>query len=209
MAAYHSGRRLASAITVFVGLRLALYVVSIGLWWTISDRQDVDTVALIESGGSILYVIGAILFLIWVHGATRNLAALGSESIRISPSDAVWGYLIPLVNLVRGHQVMANLWTESQPTAAPEPGIYVPGRTTLVNLWWGLHLFGGFVSIVYRSAHTLAALSTRFVVLDTIFLASGVCFLWVVRAVQSRQDEQWKDIRLRNAVPAPTADVLR
>ena len=135
------------------------------------------TAVVFEMLHSLLFVASTVVFMTWVYRAIANLPALGSMSCRFTPSGAVWSFFIPFVNLVRGHQVMATIWQESQPPAFNEHGFYLPRKTTIVNWWWGLYLFAGVVGIV--------------------------------RDVQRRQDEQFRDDELRRGVPAPTADALR
>jgi hypothetical protein len=108
---------------------------------------------------------------------------------------------------------MATIWTESQPPAFNEHGFTLKRKTTIVNWWWGLYLFNAVVSWFTRvDARSFSQLGSQISVqifFDLVRLMAGVLFLVMVRATQSRQDEQWLDLERRRAVPQPDANLLR
>ena len=55
-----------------------------------------------------------IVWLAWLRGAYRNLALVGSKRSRFTPRRAVGYWFMPFVNLVRGYQVMKDLWLRSE-----------------------------------------------------------------------------------------------
>jgi hypothetical protein len=219
MEAYISARGRATAITVLMILQLAalslstvMYLVALG---DVSSHGEI-----IVAGGSLeildglLYLATFIVFMTWVYRSIANLPALGSMSCRFTPSGAVWSYIIPIVNAVRGHQVMATIWTESQPPAVNENGFYLPRKTTIVNLWWGMMVLLTISSRVTARMNPigydeLRSLLTMNVGENVIYIIAGSLFLFMVRGAQSRQDEQWQDLVRRQNVPQPTADALR
>jgi hypothetical protein len=218
MRQYRSGRALITALTILVATRLALTTVTLLGWLVVAEGSATPElqIAAAQVGvgadvvGLLAYLAAIVVFLVWVHRATVNLVALGSSSLRITPAGAVWGFFIPFVNLVQGHQVMATLWTESQPLPLGEHSLR--RKTTLVNWWWGLYLFMSVAAWFYPDKiepGEVRSAALRVCVISLTQLVAGALFLWVVRATQKRQDEQWRDLELRAAMPAPTADVLR
>ncbi|MDB4970329.1 MAG: zinc-ribbon protein [Myxococcales bacterium] len=162
----------------------------------------------------LLFIAASVVFLTWVHRSIANLPALGSLNCRFTPSGAVWSYLIPFVNLVRGHQVMATIWTESQPALMNENGFHLPLKTTIVNWWWAMCLVSYFGRKLVRadlfSANRLSTATVEQLVLLAISGAAGLLFLKMVRRAQERQDAMWEDLERRRTVPPqPTADYLR
>lgn len=223
MEKYVSARGQATALTVLVLLQLVMLALS-AMWWAIGISHLGDdltgaaavfgTAMAIQSFDTLLFIAATVVFLTWVHRSIANLPALGSMSCRFTPSGAVWSYFIPIVNLVRGYQVMATIWQESQPPVVSENGFYLPRKATLVNWWWGLNLFTGFVGMVASAGrpHGVAELrstATTLIVMLVLRIAVGVMFLLMIRGAQSRQDEMWQDLERRRNVPKPTAEALR
>jgi hypothetical protein len=133
-------------------------------------------------------------------------------SHRFSPGAAVWAYLIPFVNFVRGHQAMADIWRESQPAAIDERGACLPRNATLVHWWWGILLASRFFHA--GSYGTLSPELMRDFIITrslqiSVGIAAAVLFMLVVRGAERRQEAQWHDLVLRQNVPQPTADALR
>jgi hypothetical protein len=207
-----------TALTLLVATRLLFTIGDVIAWLVVAVSTDLHTRILashagLASGrfGFLVYVVALVVFFVWVHRATGNVSALGSPSVRFTPGAAVWSFLIPIVNLWQSHQVMAWLWSESQP--GPLENEHTLERTTtLVNWWWGVYLFSTvgslFLVFTVRPGDPSGG-AMRLCVICLARLLSGTLFLWVVRATQRRQEEQWRDVELRAAVPAPTADVLR
>ena len=223
MESFVSARGRSTAITVLVVLQVVLLALAAAAWGAGVGRLDGDltgaaaafgTAAALESFQFLLFLAATVVFLTWVHRAMANLPALGSLSCRFSPAEAVWSWFIPFVNLVRGHQVMATIWQESQPPAVSESGFYLPRKTTLVTWWWALYLLSGFANIVSSNTRPfgvaeLRSLGDTQIVLHLVRMVVAVLFLLVIRGAQSRQDEQWLDLERRRNVPQPTADALR
>lgn len=223
MESFASARGRSIALTVLVILQLVMLALATAAWGAGIGELGGDltgaaaafgTAAVFEMLHSLLFVASTVVFMTWVYRAIANLPALGSMSCRFTPSGAVWSFFIPFVNLVRGHQVMATIWQESQPPAFNEHGFYLPRKTTIVNWWWGLYLFAGVVGIVTSSSHPfgveeLRTLGSTQTVLNVVRIVDGLLFLFMIRGAQARQDEQWQDLERRRNVPQPKADALR
>src|SRR5262245_19507284 len=105
-------RALATAVTLdFCGV-----LSSIIQLWVLSQirRQVPDMQAMAESNDlreaaigvlqSLAFVVAAILFLVWLHGAYRVLVAAGRPSAQFTPGWAVGYWFIPFLNFVRPFQ---------------------------------------------------------------------------------------------------------
>jgi hypothetical protein len=173
-----------------------------------------SSAALLETTDSLVFLAATIVFLTWVYRAIANLPALGSMSCAFTPSGAVWGFFIPFVNLVRGHQVMTTIWQESQPPAVNENGFYLPRKSTLVSWWWGLYLAAGVLGVIVSSGvrvsiEELRAAGSMQVALHLVRIVTAFLFLFMVHRAQERQDEQWQDLVRQRDVPKPSAEALR
>ncbi len=223
MDGYISARGRATALTVLVILQMCAQTLALFAWAGGAAAIDHDlttaaasfaTAAALGSFDSLLFMAASIVFLTWVYRAMANLSPLGSMSTRFSPAMAVWAYIIPFVNLVWGHTVMAIIWQESQPPAVNENGFYEKRSTSLVNWWWGLYLAGVVVALTAAFSRPLAveglhALATKQVIFHLVRIATGLLFVLMIRGAQKRQDEQWLDLERKRSVPKPTADALR
>jgi hypothetical protein len=223
MDAYRSARGRAIALGVLVVAQLGVHTLATCEWAAAAGALDDNLVAasasfrsagLLDGVNLLLFFGASIVFMTWVYRSIANLPALGSMSCRFSPASAVWSYFIPLVNFVRGHQVMATIWKESQPPAVNESGFYLPRKTTLVNWWWGAYLFSAVAGMATTRAHpvgveSLHELATGQIVFHVMRMVGALLFLLMIQGAQKRQDEQCQDLERRRNVPQPTADALR
>ena len=153
-ATYKSGRALAIAIVVLLTVMTMLMLAHEALH-RLTMRQlgtfDADgagaRLALLSTltwSAAVAQFATAVLFLMWVYRATANLPALGAGSTRFTPAGAVKVFFIPLVGWVRVYQVMAMIWTESQPRALTNAD-YSKSRSIYIVILWYAFLVGGLV----------------------------------------------------------------
>jgi hypothetical protein len=217
---YISARGRALAINILMILQLVLLGLTILLSVAGMEQLGSGEATLLTAAGGLetlqglLFLATLIVYMTWVYRSIANLPALGSMSCRFTPGGAVWSFFIPFVNLVRGHQVMATIWQESQPPAVNENGFYLPRSTAIVGWWWGMLLVmrigGGFIDKwTPTGLDDARSLLQWDISINLVRMAAGVLFLIMVRRAQQRQDAQWQDLELRRSVPQPTADVLR
>jgi hypothetical protein len=95
----------------------------------------------------VCFVLTAIAFLAWFYRAQQNLRAFRAEPFEFTPSQAVWSFFIPFVNLVRPYSVMREVWQASDPSLPPfaETPHPTPGGSPLVLAWWLLFLGRGVI----------------------------------------------------------------
>ncbi|HEY2746668.1 MAG TPA: DUF4328 domain-containing protein [Polyangia bacterium] len=223
MNGYLSTRGRATALTVLAILQIVALGSAVIAWAVGAAALDHDmaaaapafTVAAVVGGlDFLLFMAATIVFFTWVYRAMANLAPLGSMSTRFSPAMAVWAYIIPFVNLVWGHTVMAVIWRESQPPTVTPEGVYTRSKTTLVNWWWGLYLAGSIIAMTAMFAHPvtvedLTEFATKQILFELLRVVTLILFVLMIRGAQKRQDEQWRDLEGQRNVPKPTAEALR
>ena len=89
----------------------------------------------------LVFLVSIVLFLRWTLLSARNVRALGSEAMKISPAWSVGWYFIPFANLVKPLQAVKEIW---QATEEPDD----PTRSTppaIINTWWSLWVLMGLV----------------------------------------------------------------
>ena len=93
------------------GVSLILDLVRIGATNAMSPQLNL-VFALVSF---VVFVALGVLYLIWVHAMTCNLAAFGTVGYKVSPGWAVGYYFIPIINLGRPYDNMAAAWKASNP----------------------------------------------------------------------------------------------
>lgn len=97
----------------------------------------------------ILYIVTIVAFLMWMHRASANCVALGSE-MRISPGWAVGWWFIPFANMVMPASAMLEIARESEPPDEEREsmGLPEPTRAPLIVTWWVSWLLMNIVTTV-------------------------------------------------------------
>jgi hypothetical protein len=154
----------------------------------------------------ILLLLTALVFLLWFRRAYWNLLALGAGRLRYTGGWAVWGWLVPLLSLVRPKQLLNDVWRASDP-ALPvgQPEAWRRRPVPSVLTWWWLVFLASVVAraVTTESFHTLAQVMTfgllgRAIDLirptsgvqalaDLLTAAAALLALRVVRMVTERQ----------------------
>lgn len=93
-----------------------------------------------------------IAFCMWFHRAFKNLPILQPWYLKYSPSEAVGGFYIPLVNLIRPFRVAKEIWRESNPENFEvdifDSQAHCRKESIWIDIWWVLFLMSG----VYQGA---------------------------------------------------------
>ena len=155
-------------------------------------------VGLVQTG---LFLVTAVLWLRWLYASYRSLGTAyrevetpGVATTRFTPGWAVGYWFIPIVNLYRPYQVMAELWSGSRELV---PGRAPSRRPHLVGLWWAVYLLSGFVGRLFLreslSAEELSGLlaSTRAgLVNDVVGILAALLAILVIRDIRGWQ-KRW------------------
>jgi hypothetical protein len=157
----------------------------------------------------ILLLLTALVFLLWFRRAYWNLLALGAGRLRYTGGWAVWGWLVPLLSLVRPKQLLNDIWRASDP-ALPvgQPEAWRRRPVPSVLTWWWLAFLASVVAraVTTESFHALAQVMTfgllgRAIDLirptsgvqalaDLLTAAAALLALRVVRMVTERQQDR-------------------
>jgi hypothetical protein len=168
----------------------------------------------------VLLVATGTLFLMWLHRTVKLTRALGGETLRWTPKDATWGFVIPFISFARPYQVMRDVHDHLAPDVLPEPPVEVkPGELSgyrgvevkvppppvklphaSIGAWWACFWVGNvFGNIAARQAGTgvdaLLMRNTLNAISDTIDIVSAVLAIVVVRGVTARLIERFRRAR--------------
>jgi hypothetical protein len=105
----------------------------------VTDEQiaAIDTATGIMSvAGLVALLVTAVIFIRWLLQARRNVVALGARGLVHSREWATWGWFIPIINLFRPYQVVAEIWRASDPVAE-RPPVPKGGVPAMLPVWWG------------------------------------------------------------------------
>lgn len=145
-------------------------------------------------------VVTAILFLVWIYRTHRNLPALRASGLKYSPNWAVGGWFIPIMNLWRPYQVIAEIWRASDPEISdPEGQAWLTAPVSpLIKIWWAFWIIGGVIgNFLLRSAfqepediEAFRTQSITFIVSDGLDIVAAILAILVVLYIADRQEEK-------------------
>ena len=170
------------------GLRIPPPEVTVNLALTILIRLSLIGITLLT----------AVFFLIWIYRAHKNLKALGATDLKYSPGWAIGGFFVPLLNIVRPYQVMAEIWRASVSGGRVSGGSGWTYEQTpvFIGLWWGLWLISGFLDsfsvfmVFGTGADNRLLVASRFrLVYAVISIASAALAITVVLRTNARQED--------------------
>jgi hypothetical protein len=101
-----------------VGMSVSLFwfILLVQPSWSLEDRRSIQLT---------VGVLGAVLFLVWLHRTTSTARAIGLP-VAESPNWSVIFFFIPLANLVKPYEVMRQLTLVCKPNGVPR----------LLNVWF-------------------------------------------------------------------------
>lgn len=91
----------------------------------------------------VVWVLAVTAFILWVHRIYYNLRSFPGTSVRYRPSQAVWRFFVPLLNLARIPQIMHEIWENSSSWDEE-------GRSPLVTWWWVTYIVPTFFTFCVR-----------------------------------------------------------
>jgi hypothetical protein len=161
---------------------------------TASDAQTLLVRLALES----VVLFTGVSFLAWIYRAHKNLKALGALDLEYSTGWAIGWFLIPIINVYFGYQVVREIWNAS----ARRAGRFgeTVGRSKesplLIVLWWGSWLTSRFwdwagAQIAFGASTTIdevLAASRFFVAGDVVGVASAALAITVVLKINARQE---------------------
>jgi NADH:ubiquinone oxidoreductase subunit 2 (subunit N) len=224
---YESGHLRALLVITFLALGAAVnllsLIVNVALTGTLDNADDPNAVyEFDESLTEVLYVlvallhilvfvITAVLFLMWLHRAYRNLPALGAQTLETTPGWAVGYFFIPFANLVKPFHVVREVWNKSDPQAESYEGFgsYSSGTPALVGWWWAFWIIA---NVATRIADRVAGdsetvggmiIAARLgIAADLLFFVASVLAIMVVKKIDERQEAKSK-LFVTHVPPSP------
>ena len=170
-------------------------------------------------GGSIYtltYVLSAIVFLIWLNRAHKNLQFLKPDLLEFTSGWAVGWWFIPFATLWKPFQVVREVWAESDPDFDPDQPQYLSyslhAAPAYMVVWWIAWLVMLFALNIGRGLVKIPGLTTTnfgaivfFQAVVVIF--AGVLAITVVRDITTRQESRHQRIgpsKVEFPPPPPT-----
>jgi hypothetical protein len=187
------------ALLVFVVVEVAAVVADVGRVGITNRILRADPITDPEVTGSDTFVqltavleiavmaACAALFLGWLHRVVANGPALGARELRYTPGWAVGWWFVPVLNLVRPFQVVAEAWILSARDPSPSLGVLLPA-------WWGLFILGNVVSrflVVRTGSDDVTALRNAAIidiVASMVLIAAALLCVVMVRRLTERQE---------------------
>jgi hypothetical protein len=175
------------------------------------------------------FLVTAILFLRWVHALVKLTRQLGVDGLAWTPSQAVWGFIIPVVSFIRPYKVLRDVQQGLDPDeiAPPPPRVDrdvqagyrgvtfevppSPSRlpSSFLGAWWGSFMFGSVVariasasSNVDKSGNRIESLVTSYHVAmfsSAVLVVAAAFAILVVRSLTARLEERFR--RIRHSTP--------
>lgn len=157
--------------------------------------------------GFVVFVITAIVFLMWLHRVSSNLPAFGYwKSQGYSPAWAVGSFFVPFVNLVVPYQAIKDIWQKSRPASA-ESFSFVKSPPGFFPAWWGFWLASNFAT----NAHFRMSGNPDFrdaalivgIVSEVLSIAAVAFAIQVINEIVKRQEEAIEHVTPNQQFPVP------
>lgn len=148
--------------------------------------------------GLVVAAIGAIVvFLMWVHAASKNLRVLYPDApFEYSPGWAVGWWFVPIANLWKPYNAMQEIWSYSRPRSDTSSEVKTPAP---LSTWWGFWVIAVILDRVAAKASD--EVGTLDLIAASSRAAAGVFCILVVRAICDLQlkaiDERIREANVR------------
>jgi hypothetical protein len=161
----------------------------------------------------LIFVATAVLFLMWIHRAYRNLSALGVSRLEYSPTWAVGGFFVPFASLFIPYRVMKEIWVRSVSQVSAQTVTYGTqgGSLSLLGWWWGFWIVSNFLDqAVFRmyglteTPDMLFAIAKVEIIADAVSIVAAFLAIQVVKGISERQEESSKLLQTYMPPPPPS-----
>jgi heme/copper-type cytochrome/quinol oxidase subunit 2 len=141
-------------------------------------------------------VIGVVVFLVWIHRASKNLHSFGKPKLNYSPGWAVGWFFIPIMSLFKPYQAVAEIAKASKPDIDPNLLIVDDLKTSaIIKWWWAFFLISNFLgNIAFRLLLQADALTSTYA-----YMASdGVDIIgFIVTTIMVKQISQSQELKFQ------------
>lgn len=163
-----------------------------------------------------LFLLTGIFFLMWIHRLV-HLTRMIANGLRWTASEAVWGFIIPFVSLIRPFQVVRDVQKQLDFAGLPEPAPQ-PSRTEAMGYrtmtfdapppatplpvaffgwWWGFFVAMNLLGRMHsHSAKWDPVNAYHFAAFDDVIRIAAAWFaIKVVRNLTARLQEHYRRVR--------------
>ncbi len=211
---------LATAVMSFVGASISLALVDVVIEYLLYGRfsdanslGDVQTATwdLYDQSGLlallslICFIGGGITTMILMKRMADNAAMIRPDKADHKSHWAIWGWLVPFLNLVRPYQMMEQIWRGS----FRSNGQISPGLPPTMKFWWaafiGMNIIGRAAPSAPWTDATLSEYrneSVGLIFVSALTVAAGVLYMLTLRTVVTQHRLILEDpMALPNATP--------
>jgi hypothetical protein len=132
-----------------------------------------------------LFVITALVFLVWFYRSYTNIESAGGPKPQFAPIWTVFGFLVPVMNLFRPYQIMKDVVNGSF-LISGEPQTLSPH---LITIWWVTFVLWLGVRVLvlpFLNGAQMVSLSLG-IFSGLMSLASASCAVMLVRGITTIQ----------------------
>lgn len=160
-----------------------------------------------------LYIFTAVMFLVWVNRANKNMAPLMAGNTEFTSGWAVGWWFVPFASLYKPFQVVREIWWESNPEISDEPTFLTESLRSApkyMGVWWTFWLLSNFAwNITGRlwdpdDLSGVAFYGFLFIITGILSAAAAVLAIMVVRDITKRQEMRFANLgALQHFAPPP------
>jgi hypothetical protein len=158
-------------------------------WHAWEAQRDVANVILF-----VTFWPAAILFLIWLHQASRNAWSLQAEGLQFGPATTL-SFFIPILNLVLPYCMVQEIWRASHPRAVLDPLGWKEGPSSVtIRLWWASYVAAILVGSLLCAQSDMAPRedAALFVCLGGACVVAGLALMiYIIHGIRVRQNERY------------------
>jgi hypothetical protein len=156
----------------------------------------------------LLFIAGAIIFVIWFYRVHANLEPLGARHLIYTSGWAAGSWFVPILNLFRPVQIAQEIWRNSDPEAIGPGDRYrdTSGNSTLIGFWWAMWIFTNILSNIsvrmawaVNSPESLRSATVMSMVDAAVTIPAALLAIAVVSAIDSRQMARAEALHLQGS----------
>ena len=145
-----------------------------------------------------VYLVTAVMFLIWLYRARTNAELLSPWPHRRGRPWVIWGWIVPIISLWFPKQIVDDIWASSQPgVLARSRDLASAPRSGLIWAWWLAWVFSVWIgqvsSRLFWKADELPELKQAAQVdifLNVATIVAAIFAIAVVRSITRLQENQ-------------------
>jgi hypothetical protein len=143
----------------------------------------------------------AIVFLIWIHGAYKNLTFFRVTGLEYSPGWAVGYFFIPIVNFFRPYQVAQEIWRASDPESPLDDrrAWRHSQGSGVITAWWFTWILGGIVGYISGRAALSGvddnpATKVLDIISDGLSIVAALFAILMIHQLRNRQASKFQRV---------------